>query len=300
MRQKKLKISVVMPVYNAAEYLHESIKSILNQTYQNFEFIIVDDASSDKTWQILKTYARKSKKIKLFRNKRNLGVSEAVKKAIDQADGEYIARMDADDIALPSRFEKQIDYLESHPKTVAVGGQCILINKFGQDIGTKTFPTKNEDVYKYIFEFIPLQQPTLMIARKKLPKNFEFYRDGMNTAEEVELIFKLFACGKVENLPDTLLKYRLHDNNTSLKDIKETFLLTLISRVKAIYKYKYKPTVTGVFVTFAQAMVIFLFPKRMSLFFYKTARKILFYKKKEDQENLISAPSLFIPKAYLQ
>lgn len=267
----------MMPVYNAGEYLSAAINSILYQSYRNIEFIIVDDASSDSSYQIAKYYAARDKRIKLLRNKKNMGISITAKRAMDHATGEYIARMDADDIALPQRLTKQITYLSRHPKTVAVGGQCLLIDKEGVVVGQKTFPTKYEDIYKYIFQFVPLQQPTLMIARKRLPANFQFYRDGMNTAEEIELIFKLFMYGKVENLPDTLLMYRVHEGNTSFKNIKKTFFLTMISRVQAVLDYGYKPTFSGIIITVAQTIMVLLLSQRVIFFLYAMTRNTHLY-----------------------
>lgn len=269
---KNSKISVILPVYNAGNFLKDAIESILHQTYKNFEFVIVDDASTDGSFQILKEYAKLNRNIKLFRNHKNLGVSETVRKAIDHANGDYLVRMDADDIALPRRIEQQFEYLENHPKTVAVGGQCLTIDSKNRITGKKTFPTEFKEISKYIFRFVPVQQPTLMIARHRLPKNFVFYVDGMNTAEEIELYFKLFKHGKVENLPEIVLLYRIHENNTSLKDIKQTFLLTLIARIKAVFKYGYKPTATGIFYTIFQTVFVLLLPKKIVILLYKLAR----------------------------
>lgn len=263
-----------MPVYNAGAYLVKSIQSILNQTYTNFEFIIVDDASIDNSRKILERFARKDKRITLMRNLKNMGVSITVKKAIAKAKGSYLARMDADDIARSDRLEKQVNYLMSHPRTVALGGQCDVIDAKGNNIGRKEFPTAFEDIYRYIFTLIPLQQPTLMISRKLLPKNFRYYVDGMNTAEEVELIFKLFQYGKVENLPDTLLKYRIHGANTSLVNLKQTFLLTLISRLQAVIKYGYVPTVGGVISTIAETIAVLILPQLVTLWLYTKIKKI--------------------------
>lgn len=274
MKNKKLLVSVVMPVYNACEFLSEAVKSILSQTYRNFEFIIVDDASEDSSWQIIQNLAREHKQIKIYRNPQNLGVSETVKKAISLTKGEFLARMDADDIALPERLEKQVNSLLNHKETVAVGGQCLLIDKNGDFIGEKTFPTSFSDIYKYIYKFVPLQQPTLMIARDRLPKQFKYYRDGMDTAEEVELLFKLFQHGKVENLPDTVLMYRLHDKNTSLRDIRKTFLLTLLARMRGVLLYGYKPTLGGVAITLLQTALTLFLPRKLSLFLYKKLRKV--------------------------
>ncbi|HSW47700.1 MAG TPA: glycosyltransferase family 2 protein [Candidatus Saccharimonadales bacterium] len=270
-------VSVIMPVYNAEAYLAHAINSILSQTIQDIEFVIVDDASTDNSYKIAHDYALRDHRIKLYRNKKNSGVSKTAKIAIDHSTGQFIARMDADDIALPERFAKQVKYLKANPKTVAVGAQCLLIDKDGTIIGQKNFPTKFEDIYKYIFQFVPVQQPTLMINRKLLPEDFQFYRDGMNTAEEIELIFKLFMYGKVENLPDVLLMYRVHNGNTSFKNIKKTFFLTIISRIMAIFDYKYRPTVFGIIVTLLQVIMVLTLSSKMIFWLYSMTRKTALY-----------------------
>jgi glycosyltransferase involved in cell wall biosynthesis len=268
-------VTVVMPVYNAGRFVAEAVESILNQTYSNIEFIVVDDASTDTSLSILKKYAKKDKRMTLLANKKNLGVSLTVKKAISKAKGIYLARMDADDISYPERLAKQIAYLESHPQTIAVGTQCTVIDKQGKVVGEKRFPIHHDDIYKYISVLIPVQQPSLMIARSQLPKRFTYYVDGMNTAEEVELIFKLFKYGKIENLPDTLLHYRLHGENTSLKDIKKTFLLTLLSRIKAVIVHGYKPPVTGIVATFLQTILVLLLPTFVTLWLYTSLKHMV-------------------------
>ena len=276
--EAKQLVSIIMPVYNAAPYLAEAVDSILNQTYKNFEFIIIDDASTDGSSDILAGYAGRNKRIKLLKNKRNLGISESAKKLITASKGDFIARMDADDIALPDRIARQVAHLQKHKQTVALGGRCVLIDKNGKVIGSKKFPTKFADIYRYIFEFVPLQQPTLMIAKNRLPKNFVYYKDGMNTAEEVELFFKLFMHGKVENLRDTVLKYRIHGNNTSLKDAKRTFYLTLISRLKAVLYYNYKPRFTGIAITILQLLLVLVLPNSAIIGLYKIRRALNTYK----------------------
>jgi len=293
------RVSVVMPVFNAENFLRESLDSILKQTHRNFEFIIVDDGSTDASFKILRNYASVDKRIKLFRNPTNMGVSRAVNRAISKAKGEYIARMDADDIALPRRLEQQVAHLKKNPTTIAVGGQCLLIDKRGSVIGKKTFPIHFKQIYQYIFEFVPLQQPTLMIARKRLPKNFAYYYNGMNTAEELELLFKLFLYGKVENISDPVLLYRLHDHNTSFTNVRQTFGLTLISRLNAVYHYNYKPSKRGITITLLQAIFVYMFPQQFSLSVYKIMRSLTLYKSPTlMRARTLSPKSLMSPASY--
>ena len=253
-------VSIVMPAYNAGDFLQASIDSILNQTYKNFEFIIVNDASTDETSKILKQYG---KRIKVTTNKINLGISRSANIAISEAKGEFIARMDSDDIASLDRIEKQIKFLIKNKNVVAVGGQCELIDKDGIKIGEKLFPTDYKSIKSMIFANVPLQQPTLMVNKKLLPKNFVWYDNDFSSAEELELIFKLFKLGEVRNIKDVVLKYRIHDHNTSFINPKKTFYLTLKTRIKAIFKYGYIPSINGVLTSIAQIMFISIMPNRL-------------------------------------
>lgn len=258
MKSKSPLVSVVMPVRNAGNFLAEAITSILNQTYKNIELIIVNDASTDTTSKILTLL--KDKRVRIFKNKKRLGVTATANIAISKARGIFIARMDGDDIANPKRIEKQVKFLNDHKNVVAVGGQCELIDAYGETFGTKDFPLTNLKIRKMIFSSVPIQQPTLMVARMRLPENFVWYDENYSSAEELELLFKLFKLGEVRNLNEYLLKYRIHKGNTSLKNPKKTFFLTLKTRLLAISKYGYRPTFGGVVATVAQTILVIMIP----------------------------------------
>jgi glycosyltransferase involved in cell wall biosynthesis len=253
-------ISVVMPVYNAAAFLPIAIESIQNQTFTNWEMFCFDDLSTDNSWQILQDYAKKDSRIKVFRNGHHRGVAGAANEALKKAKGSFIARMDADDVALPYRFQVQVDYLTNNPSMVAVGGQCEVIDQSGQVIGEKRFPTDPKKTREMIFATIPLQQPTLMVHRGRLPKSFAWYKEGAQTAEEVDVLFRLLQAGEVTNVSETVLRYRIHGNNVSLKDPKKTFYITLKARLRAVREYGYQPTITGWITTLAQAIVVTVLP----------------------------------------
>lgn len=253
-------VSVVMPAYNAGDFLRPAIDSILNQTYINFELIVVNDASEDETFKILPSYKKLDKRIRVINTKANLGVAKSASLGVSHAKGQFVARMDADDVAVPTRIEKQIKFLLDHKDVVAVGGQCELINKDGVKMGEKRFPTEDKQVRNMIFSSVPLQQPTLMVNRSLLPADFVWYDENYSSAEELELLFKLFRFGKVRNLKDTVLKYRMHDHNTSLINPKRTFYLTLKTRFIAVLKYGYTPTFKGVITTLLQAIFVSFMP----------------------------------------
>jgi glycosyltransferase involved in cell wall biosynthesis len=126
------KVTVLMSVYNGEEHLREAIDSILNQTYKNFEFLIIDDGSTDGSVNIIRSYL--DPRIRLIKNKKNIGITRSLNKGLKLARGEYIARMDDDDIAFPERLEKQVRFLNEHVNVGLVGGSDITINGVGDEI----------------------------------------------------------------------------------------------------------------------------------------------------------------------
>ncbi len=255
-------ISVIMPVYNAGNFLVDSIESILKQTYDNFEFIIVDDGSTDNSWQIIKDYAKEDSRIKSFKNKKNLGVSVTSNFAISKTKGKYIARMDADDVSFPTRFKKQLNFLQKNKDTIAVGGQCIVIDEQNQIIGRKRFPTKHEKLKKMIFKAVPIQQPSLMINTSLLPNDFNWYSPACTSAEEIDVLFKLMKFGQIANLNDWVLFYRYRPNSLSHINPKRTFWLTIKSRFKAVQQ-GFRPTPAAIFINLAQIIIISLLPNKI-------------------------------------
>lgn len=259
---KKPILSVYMPVFNAAPFLAESIESILSQTYKNFEFIIIDDASTDNSWKIIKSYAHLDPRIRAYRNRLNLGVSTTSNIAISQARCKYLARMDADDISTPDRLKKQIKYLKSNPKTVVVGAQCTIINQSNQVIGFKNFPLSPASINDMLFWAVPIQQGYMMINRFLLPNNFPWYSASKTSAEEIDLYFKLSEYGLLANLKDNLYFYRQVDNSLSRINPKKTFYLTLQSRLAAI-RNGFQPSIKAIFINLAQIFVISILPSSL-------------------------------------
>ena len=262
LKNKQPLVSIVMPVYNAGKFLRTSLESILNQTYTNWELVAVDDGSQDNSLAILKEYANQDKRIRIYKQPRNLGVSKTANSALKQVHGTLIARMDADDVMKPERIAKQVLFLQKNPDVVTVGGQCQLIDENGKVIGNKSFPLDNQAIYKMMYQAMPVQQPTLMINKKLLPDNFIWYEKEFTTAEEVDLLFRLFQYGKIANLPDVILEYRIHQNNVSLINPKKTFFLTYQTRKEAVIKYHYQPTLKAEIVNFMQWLTISLIPAK--------------------------------------
>ncbi len=256
-------ISIILPVYNSSAYLKQALDSVLTQTYSNWELIAIDDASTDHSLNILNSYAKKSSKIKVFSHTPNQGIAHTLNKALKHVQGQYVARMDADDIMLPDRLQKQLKYLLKHPKTIIVGGQCQLIDTQDKIIGKKTFPTDHQQIYQLAFIRSPLQHPAVMINTSLLPKKFSWYHSDQVSSEDLDLYFKLFQYGKAANLSDTIIKYRQNPQGLSLKDPLHTYLDAYKIRQNARKNYNYQPTFLTKIQNKLILIVILIFPKKL-------------------------------------
>ncbi len=256
-------ISIVMPARNAGKFLRDCLDSVLSQTYPNWELIAVNDASTDNTLSILHEYATSDSRIRILSNRTQLGVSFTAEKAIQGTKGAYIARMDADDIMVPYRLESQLKFLQGNPSTVAVGGQCPLIDTTGEIIGKKSFPTSASGTYALLFTAVPIQQPAIMINRQLLPKNFAWYPHHYTTGEEVDMLFRMTQYGELRNLPVDILFYRQHPGADSLRDPKQSFYNNLKTRTRAVINYGYKPSFNAILTNIAQLIVVTLLPAKL-------------------------------------
>lgn len=206
------KISVIMSVYNGMPYLKEAVQSILAQTYKNFEFIIVDDASTDRSWQYLKSL--KDKRLKLIKNKKNLGLAKSLNITLRQAQGDFVARMDADDVSLPQRLEKQMQFFKKNPSVDICGTWVNLIDENSQIIGEKKYPVNDSGIKKLLAWQPSIIHPTLM-TRAKVLKELAGYDSKFDLAEEYELLMRAKNKFEMANLPMKLLKWRLWDKRRS-------------------------------------------------------------------------------------
>lgn len=271
-------VSVYMPVFNAAAYLEEAVESVLSQTYTNIELIIVDDASRDNSAKIIRQYVKKyPKKVKAIYLKKNvnMGGDAAGNLAFGQAQGVYVARMDADDVALPDRIEKQVAFLEKHPSYAVVGTSAYVIDQEGRVIGEKRMPVKHQNIYDEFFVFHPMIHPTIMVRRKALNGRKNLYRLEYEANNDyltfIELISKGYRFG---NLPEKLLYYRMHGKNDSLVQVKSRFMNSLKIRYRAVKEFGYNPTLMGVVKLMAQVVLVGLMPERVIVPLYMIVRGI--------------------------
>ena len=206
-------VSVVMPVKNAERTVKESIDSILNQTLKDFEFIIVNDGSTDGTKDILESYATSDLRIKVI-DSTGQGISEAANCGIDQAESALIARMDSDDISRPERLEKQVSEFVNNSKLVLLGTFCHTFKDGEDEIEENKIPITNAELQKSIRSIPTLTHPTTM-ARKDMIQRVGGYRKKFEGAEDHDLYLRLSRQGEIAVLPEFLVWYRAHPNQFS-------------------------------------------------------------------------------------
>lgn len=207
-------ISVLMPVYNAQRYLSAAVESILHQSFQDFEFLIVNDGSTDRSLALLQRYAAQDARIRLI-SRENTGYVQALNEMLALAQGEFLARMDADDVALPERFARQVAFLQQHPEVVCVGGAQDWIDGAGRFL--LHHPEAEQDAAIQQLALTgqtPINHPSALMRRRAVLQ-VGGYDESLHPAEDLDLWLKLGEVGQLANLPDTVLQYRQHDQSVS-------------------------------------------------------------------------------------
>ena len=244
---KNPKISVVMPAFNQEKFIQTSIESIINQTYQNFEFLIINDGSSDKTLEIIEKFKKKDERIILI-NRNKGGLAACLNQGISLSKGQYIARMDADDIALPERLNVQLNYLVNNPTIDLVGSNIIYFsdNKVN---GVSDFKLNSNKKLKFYTSTIGLPHPTWMV-RSNFYKKFN-YSSKSDTVADQDLLTRACHSCKLSLLKHPLLFYRVHKENSTYKyKLKQYYIVNSIRVRETIHQrlFYYLPVIMIVFI----------------------------------------------------
>jgi glycosyltransferase involved in cell wall biosynthesis len=213
-----LKVSVVMPAYNAEAYLDEAVTSILGQTFRDFEFIIINDGSTDDTASILDKYEKSDSRIRVY-HQENQGMIAALNRGCCLARGKYIARMDADDVSFPARLEKQLEYIERDQKIGILGTWIHNIDKNGVVRGTWRPPTNSKMLKWTLFFGVCVAHPSV-VMRRDLMTQLKFYRPDAAHVEDVDLWFRASSLTEFGNVPEVLLKYRIWTGSTHQRGLE--------------------------------------------------------------------------------
>ena len=203
-------ISVVMPVHNALPFLDESINSILAQTLSDFEFVILDDASTDGSVELLREWSQRDKRIHLHESKERLGVSGSSNVVVSKASAAIVARMDADDISHPDRLKRQWDVLQRSSDVPVIGTLCVGIDARGRQV-------RPRDRWRLVRRsaYVPFPHGSAMFRREVFDR-VGGYDERATGGEDQDLFLRMAACGRVLTLPDVLYRYRYHSNNATL------------------------------------------------------------------------------------
>lgn len=215
-------VSVVMPAYNAEKYLREAIDSILTQTYKDFEFIIINDGSTDRTKEIIQSYS--DPRIIYLENEKNSGICVTLNKGLDAARGRYIARMDSDDISMPERLAVQVDYLDQHPNVGVIGSYLQLIDENGANKYIFEFSPDPDECYINMIFATSVGHPSVLIRKSCLKENNLEYEEYFRGMEDFYLWWQLAKHTQISNIPRPLLYYRCHGSQVTKNQVNSDFM----------------------------------------------------------------------------
>lgn len=219
-------ISVIVPMYNAATFLKETVENILTQTHKDFELLLIDDCSTDNTLEVANTFS--DSRIRVIKNEKNRGAGATRNKGIESAQSTYLAFCDADDIMMPNRLEQQLNFMEQHPEIDVCGSFVRLMNEKGDDIGKYTFPIEHDEIKVALFLRCAFQQSTAFIRRSRFVQSGLRYKEN-HFAEDFDLWANAVKQLKFHVLPEFLIYYKISESQltaTSWEKQRRDALLT--------------------------------------------------------------------------
>jgi glycosyltransferase involved in cell wall biosynthesis len=222
-------VSVVMSVFNGQRFLREAVESILQQSLREFEFIIVDDGSTDQSAAILDSYQAEDPRVRVY-HKENSGLIESLNQGCRLAQSKYIARMDADDIAHQDRLKWQVAFMDAHPEIGVLGGAVEWIDASGKSLGTHRYPAEDQQIKTTLLEGSALWHPTVVLRREAFVLAGG-YRSVVVDAEDYDLWLRIADRFQLANLEAVVLKYRIHPAQVSIRKIAQQTLSMLGAQV---------------------------------------------------------------------
>lgn len=232
-----------MPVYNGERFLAQAIESVLGQTYDHLELIILNNGSTDDTADILTKYAHQDNRVTVLFHPEPLGhAGEAASNmATRHARGHYIAKLDADDMAVPNRIEKQVAFLEANPSIFLVGSYLELIDSTGRSTGIRTYPLSSEAIYRAFYLRFPVANPAIMYRNGVVAGDFYQLRNRQFTDDYYSLFVHLHNGLQFANLPEPLTQYRVHDTNTVFTDLRRKWDINMGVKRSFVRDFGYAP-----------------------------------------------------------
>ena len=261
---KKALVSVIMPVYNTKDFVWEAIESILNQTFKEFEFIIVDDWSTDGSYEICEEYAKKDKRIRLYKNDKNSWISYTRNRLLSLAETDYIATQDSDDVSCNDRLKLEYEFLSKHNDYWVVAWDNEIIDEEWKKIWLRKY---SDNISSIILKKSPVSNPTTMF-RKSFFDEVWWYEKNLNYWEDYDVWLRFYLKWyKIKNLDKVLLKYRVRKWQTKSDKLKQTLKNTIKLQEKYIKKW-IKPSISDRIYIFLEKCLLML-PSNIILWLFK-------------------------------
>lgn len=259
------KVSLIMSVYNGEAFLEETINSVLKQTFADFEFVIVNDGSTDKSLEIINQFIAKDSRVKVVNNVKNIGLTKSLNIGIQHSIGEYIARLDAGDFSYPQRFEEQVKFLDQNQDVGLVGSWAYVVDESRNKLKELKYPLNDKEIKKSLIKYNPFVHSSIMF-RKSVVSQIEFYNTDYFYAQDYELYFRLWPYTQFANIPSFLVEYRRYSESITSTKNKEQVLFANKSRKYAIEKGYYKKYN---YVYIFKNYLVSLIPTRLKFFIKK-------------------------------
>lgn len=258
-------VTVLMSVYNGLPYLPEAIDSILQQTFQDFQFLIVDDASTDGTGEILAEYSRRDPRIQILTNEQNRGLGYSLARGVEAATTPWIARLDADDIAVPNRLELQMGYITQNSDLDILGGYALIINSSKQVVDERKVPICHEEITRLIWTN-PFLHSTVMFRREAIAR-VGSYSGRVRKRQDYELWFRCAAAGlKFANLPIPLIYYRFTEETFKRNNLSQVAIPQVLMGWRGCWIVGASPIA---YIGVTKPLIVSLLPPRLSQVVYR-------------------------------
>lgn len=267
---KTPKVSVLIPAYNAEKYIEESIDSILNQTFQDFEIIAVDDGSSDSTYDILEKIKSRDSRIIIFKNISNKGISYTRNRLKSLAKGEYIMWQDADDISMNYRMEEQVKILDDNYKIGIVGGYLKFFNQ-ESDLDIRKYEANDSTLRRNIFRYSPVSQGGSMV-RKSVFDEVGDYDIFYSSGEDLDMTFRIGQKYQFANVQNIVLKYRQNQLGSTISGLRKMELNTISIRLKYSQCEGYNMSLSDHIYNILQYISIFIIPPKLKITIFNLIR----------------------------
>ncbi|MDD2270561.1 MAG: glycosyltransferase [Candidatus Dojkabacteria bacterium] len=238
MQSRNPLVSVLVATYNSEKFIRETLDSLQKQSYKNLEILVCDDASSDGTVDIVKSFQEKDKRILLIQNQRNLGISLNMNNGIQKAQGKYVAILDADDWSYPYRIEDQVKVMEGDKEIILCSGYMHICDENLKVKNLREYPLHDKEIRKALVRYNPISHPASMWRTSELMKT-SLYNNRFPIARDYDLVVRISEFGKYQNIPKPLIKYRVRKDSETGKRVRQTQWYSFYIQMKAHFEYDF-------------------------------------------------------------